>query len=62
MLYRYAYLLAVIGGGCLLIAALSVAFTGVKIGPAWAWAFGGFASWCLAWAGASAPRPPPPAA
>jgi hypothetical protein len=45
-------LLMVIAAACFLIAALAIAFSGVAsaLGPALAWASGGFAAACLSWA------------
>lgn len=42
--------LMLISAACFLIAALTVAF-GLDIGPALAWAFGGFSAWALSGSG-----------
>ena len=40
-------LLMLIAAACFFVAALIVA-AGLPLGSPWAWAFGGFAAWCLA--------------
>ena len=50
MKFTHSVLLMFVSAVCFLIAALTAAF-GIDIGPALAWAFGGFAAWVLAGSG-----------
>lgn len=41
-------ILLVVGAVCFLCGALVAGGTNILQAPAWEWAFGGFAAWCLA--------------